>query len=368
MSLFIKSLSRSASSESVKNPDEAFGLIKSSSVESTTSSGSVAIPMAKEVEKEQDGTLTIVAVVVFYIFSSISTILLNKMVLKVEGTPSLLVLWGQMIVAVVILQIARLCKVISLPPVNFTIFKQLLGLIAINVVGLTLNTLCLANIDAVLYQVARSMILPMTVSMSPFILGQYPSPKILLSCAVIFVGFFIGIFGERHFSTTTVTTTGIVFGVLSSFSTSCHSFIIKSSFGKVQSQYSGTFDLVFYNNLFSAFLLLPVLLFERTQIEVFVRSAVQDSAVRNAFIWGTILSGASGLLINLAGFLQIKVTSPITHTVSSAARGVLQTIAAHFFLGEAITLPRCIGIGVTLFGSCLYSLFKTQESNNYKRI
>jgi GDP-fucose transporter C1 len=126
--------------------------------------------------------------------------------------------------------------------------------------------------------------------------------------------------------------------------------------------------LVFYNNLFSAVLLLPILIFEKTQIELFVKNAVKDAALRNAFVWGTVLSGASGLLINLAGFLQIKVTSPITHTVSSAARGVLQTIAAHFFLGEAITLPRCIGIGVTLFGSCIYSVFKAQESNTYKRI
>jgi len=293
-------------------------------------------------------------------------------VLKVEGIPSLLFLWGQLVVAVVLLQIARLCKLITLPPATFAAFKQLLGLIAINVVGLTLNTLCLANIDAVLYQVARSMILPMTVALSPFITGAYPSLRVLLACALIFCGFVVGIFGERGgdvAAAAAVSSTGIMFGVLSSLSTSCHSFVIKSSFGKVQSQYAGTFDLVYYNNLFSALILLPILLLaESGSISVFWQRASEDAALRSAFLWGTLLSGASGLLINLAGFLQIKVTSPITHTVSSAARGVLQSLAAHFFLGEAITPARSVGIAVTLVGSCFYSWFKAQESSTYKRV
>jgi len=60
--------------------------------------------------------MTIAAVVVFYILSSITTIILNKSVLKVEGIPSLLFLWGQLVVAVVLLQIARLCKLIPNAP------------------------------------------------------------------------------------------------------------------------------------------------------------------------------------------------------------------------------------------------------------
>jgi len=363
--------SKSASMGSLPNP-----FLASGDLGEEKPSGSE--PLLLNMSKVDDGTAidtsgaksiwTIVGVVAFYIFASISTILLNKSVLKVEGIPSLLFLWAQLVIAVIILQVARLFRLISLPPVNLGVFMQVFGLIAINVIGLALNTLCLANIDAVLYQVARSMILPMTVAMSPFIQGTYPTPKILAACSLIFVGFIVGLFGERHFSATNVTTAGIVFGILSSFSTSCHSFVIKSSFGSVQSQWTGTFDLVYYNNLFSSILLIPLLLVERDQILRFSSLLVDNPAVRNSFIWGTALSGASGLLINLAGFLQIKVTSPITHTVSSAARGVLQTIAAYFILGEAVTLPRCIGIGITLLGSCAYSWFKSQEATAYKKV
>jgi hypothetical protein len=47
--------------------------------------------------------------------------------------------------------------------------------------------------------------------------------------------------------------------------------------------------------------------------------------------------------------------------VSSAARGVLQTIAASALLGEAITGARTIGISITLVGSACYSVAKARE-------
>lgn len=334
-------------------------------------------PMAKEEEvKERHSLSQVVSVVAFYNFASISTILLNKTVLNSAGIPSLLFLWCQLCLAVLLLHLAQLFGLLQLPRVNLEAFRQLAGLVGINVVGLALNTMCLANIDAILYQVARSLILPMTVAMSPFVTGTRASLKVLLACGLIFSGFIIGIFGETRTSTATssmdriaVSPAGIVFGILSSLSTSCHSFIIKGSYGRVQSKYSAsTFDLVYYNNLFSAILLLPmVALLEWEQVMTFIHLCRQQQGTFQSFILGTALSGASGLLINLAGFLQIKVTSPVTHTVSSAARGVLQSLAARVLLGEDITPSRCAGIGITLAGSCLYSWFKAQE-NNYKSI
>jgi GDP-fucose transporter C1 len=310
--------------------------------------------------------LKVLSVVLFYIFASITTIMLNKLVLKRQSSLPLFFLWGQLVVAVLILHVLAVVRVVRIPPVSLAVFKGFAGLIVVNVVGLALNTLCLANMDAVMYQVARSMILPITVCLSPFILAQWPSLKIIMACGVIFVGFAVGIFGDYQpdeLIRSATSTKGIVFGLLSSLSTSIHSFVIKRSFsGKEQ---PGALDLVYYNNLFSAIMLLPLLVVaEGPQIAAFYKSAA-SSEEHLVFLYGTLLAGAAGLLINLAGFLQIKVTSPITHTVSSAARGVLQSLAAHFILGEALTGPRAIGISVTLLGSALYSLFKAQEAQKH---
>jgi GDP-fucose transporter C1 len=299
--------------------------------------------------------LKVTSVVLFYIVTSISMIMVNKTVLNHAGLP-LFFLWGQLIVAVVLLHIASLVGLLTLPPLSLGLLKSVTPLILINVVGLVLNTLCLQHIDAVMYQVARSLILPMTVALGPIIARNFVSRRVLLCCVMISAGFLIGIFGERRL---TVSTAGVIFGVASSFTTALHSYIIKSSFQNVK--HNGAFDLVYYNNLFSALFLAPILLFELPMLMSFGRA--HGVAAMRMFLFGTLVAGATGLLINLAGFLQIKTTSPITHTVASAARGVLQSMAANIFLGEAITLARTIGITVTLFGSCAYSLVKTAEAS-----
>lgn len=299
----------------------------------------------------------VVAVVAFYIVTSITMIMVNKTVLNQVGLP-MTFLWGQLVMAVVLLHVAERCRLLQLPPLNRDVVHGLRYLVGMNVVGLALNTLCLQNIDAALYQVARSLILPMTAIISiytnPGSNQKAVSKRVAMACSIITVGFLVGVLGERQ---VTVSTIGIIFGVLSSAATAIHSFAIKHSFSQVP--HNGAFDMVYYNNLFSSVLLLPIVMLESPLLIDFMRT--HNSRQIWQFLFGTLLAGASGLLINLAGFLQIKVTSPLTHTVSSAARGVLQTVACRVFLGEAVTMARVTGILVTLLGSGLYSWFKSTE-------
>lgn len=320
----------------------------------------------KKVVNQNASLGAVFGVVAFYIVSSITMVLLNKAILKQTGLP-LIFLWGQLVVAVLILFLSHLVGLLALPPVTWQIFWSLLPLTSINVLGLALNTLCLHNIDAMLYQVARSLILPITVIISMVALGQKVSLRVGVACGIISAGFLVGLFGEggtRRIAISSVqgaglssATLGMVFGVLSSITTALHSVIIKHAFSSLP--HNGAFDLVYYNNLFSALMLAPLLLLERIPFRSFIATNGTDGV--RVLLLGTGLAGLSGLLINLAGFLQIKVTSPVTHTVSSASRGVLQTLAAWMLLGEVITTSRSIGIGVTLFGSCLYSYLKAFE-------
>ena len=80
----------------------------------------------------------------------------------------------------------------------------------------------------------------------------------------------------------------------------------------------------------------------------------EDAAGWSTFLWGTLLTvsamlklrwqplelgpqGLFGFLICIAGFLSIKVTSPITHMVSSAVRGVVVTILGVWLFQDIIT-------------------------------
>lgn len=298
----------------------------------------------------------VVAVVSFYVVVSIAMIVVNKSVLKKTSLP-LLFLWSQLAFAAAVLKMCGSAQLTYIPTITLADSMRLFPLVAINVLGLAMNTMCLARMDAVLYQITRTLILPITVVGSIFFKqdGGGVSWRIVNACMLIFCGFIIGIFGGE--SSMTVPMDGIVFGILSSFTTAAHSFVIKSSLNAYKSQ--GPFDLVYLNNALSAVLLLPALLLEAGKWPAFLGNAKEI----RAFLVGALVSGCTGLLINVASFLQIGVTSPLTHTVSSAARGVLQTLAAGVLLNEAITAARGIGVGITLAGSCLYSWIRAIDAH-----
>lgn len=341
------------------------------------------IPGKAIFENEDSFLHSVPFAVLFYLVVSILMVLINKYVLNQVSLP-LSFLWIQLAISFSILKFFNLVQWLPIQDLAFKErWKDIAPLIIVNVLGLSLNTYCLAYLDASLYQVARSLVLPLTVLFSRLYLEQPSSFMILLSCMIIVSGFVIGIVMERQIH---ISLLGIFFGLASSVTTAYHSIVIKKSFDffkplpSIKSNIclaskrpaAFTFDLVYWNNFLSAILLIPFLfLLEGPQIIKSFQSLFQyentDAVMLDwssilSLVVGSFIAGISGLLVNIAGFLQIKVTSPVTHTVSSAARGVIQTLLATLLLHEKLTLFRLIGISVTSLGTCLYTFIKTKEN------
>lgn len=64
-----------------------------------------------------------------------------------------LLLWSQLAIAVILLQLTDLVGLLEMPKLRFSVAKQLIPLIAINVLGLGVNTVCLVYVDTSFYQV-----------------------------------------------------------------------------------------------------------------------------------------------------------------------------------------------------------------------
>ena len=116
------------------------------------------------------------------------------------------------------------------------------------------NNYTLKYVDASFYQVARGLVLPLTVLTSFIFLNTRPSIRILLSCSIVTVGFFVGVFLDG----THVSTLGIVFGVASSLMTALHAVVMKRSLDVVG---GSALHLSWYSNLLSAMVLAPCVLF-----------------------------------------------------------------------------------------------------------
>jgi len=112
---------------------------------------------------------------------------------------------------------------------------------------------CLRFVDASFYQVARGLLLPFTVLTSYFMLRARPSLRIILSCAIVTLGFFVGVFLDQVH----VSGLGIFFGMLSSLMTALHAAVMKRGFEVVD---GSALAMSWYSNLLSSILLIPFII------------------------------------------------------------------------------------------------------------
>lgn len=354
----------------------------------------------------------------FYIVTSIVMVLVNKAVLNTIDLP-VTFLTLQILVAVALLQLSHYVGFIRVHSLSYEKCVRLMPLIVVNVCGLMLNTLCLQYVDASFYQVARSLVLPFTVVFTWMFLGKSNSIGIIVSCAIVFSGFLVGsdfniaaminsswstsaptgdimdaevasdgsINNSAIIASAVALNLGAIYGILSSITTALHAIVIKKALDVVK---GNTMELVYYNNVLSFIGCLPIMWisgegkrFSDLMAQAWVGNAEGivdisvDEAVSinspaaytklEAFMCGVLVTGFFGFLINIAGFLQIKVTSPVTHMISSAFRGVLQTALAVAIFGDAVSMKRSVGIFLILVGSSMYSTLRSWEVDTIQK-
>ena len=172
--------------------------------------------------------------------------------------------------------------------------------------------------------------LPFTVLTSFVFLSARPSTLILVACGIVTCGFFVGVFLDGVH----VSTKGILFGVTSSMVTALHAVVIKKALELLG---GSALSLSWYTNLLSSFILaIVVLLAGEGPRVVALLIGVSSNSLRT-FFWGSAITGTLGFLMSIASLLSIKVTSPITHMISSAVRGVAATFLGAWLFHDVIT-------------------------------
>ncbi|KAG7442848.1 uncharacterized protein BT62DRAFT_922304 [Guyanagaster necrorhizus] len=312
----------------------------------------------------------VTGVVVFYLVAALSMVMANKWVLNTTETP-LFFLQMQLMIAVILFLVSDTMR--FLPDKLTFDLKTCRGLVPMESLGLYASHLCsppssfsnytLKYVDASFYQVARGLVLPFTVGTSFIVLHSRPSLRIILACVGVTLGFFVGVFLDG----THVSLVGVFFGVVSSVITATHSVVIKQSLSVVN---GSALLLSWYTNLLSAIVLVPIIILAGEVpgvikllfgVDELVRSAGTMSALET-FLWGSAITGILGFLMSIASLLSIKVTSPITHMISSAVRGVAASLLGMWLFHDIITTGRASSIAIILFGSLYYTWVKHQES------
>jgi len=311
-------------------------------------------------EPEKHSKLVVLATVSFYLFAAIAMVIANKWVLNTTTVP-LFFLFAQLVIAVVLFIALHISGYLfKLPPTpDATLLRGIAPMVFMNVLNLNLNNFTLKYVDASFYQVARGLVLPFTVVLSSVMLHSRPSLMILVSVVIVTAGFLVGVVLDlsRSSGLSTTTPLGVTCGILSSVTTALQAVVIKRSLDVVK---GNAMDLAWYNNLLSSFVMFPCVVLAGEMGSVVNMFSGQGQEL-SAFAWGSAITGVMGFLICIAGFLSIKITSPITHMISSAVRGVVQSFVAVWVFGDVITSGRASSIGLILAGSICYTWVKNKE-------
>ncbi|KAJ3800194.1 hypothetical protein GGU11DRAFT_742735 [Lentinula aff. detonsa] len=304
-------------------------------------------------------TLQVAGVVSFYMSAALVMVFVNKAVLSSSPDLPLLFLLIQLLIAVVLLHIsAAIFRRVEIPKFNWQTARDLTPVVLVNVIGLVFNTLCLRGVEASYFQIARGLQLPLTILVSSIHTSCIPSAKIIVAATLVSFGFFVGVAPSAALpllaSPTSIT---LFYGILSSLFIALHAVLIKSSLPHCD---NSTIQLAWWTNFGSAVFLVPFVVFNG-ELQILRANLVEGDWNGKVFGWGCLVTGIFGFLLCVAGLLSIKVTSPITHMFSSAARSVLQTLLGFYIFHDILTVNRVSSILIILGGTMFYTWAKSSE-------
>jgi GDP-fucose transporter C1 len=300
-------------------------------------------------------------VVCFYWVVSMGLVFLNKYVMMASFPFPLFITWFQLVVSLVMgVALGHLgtkrAALSFIPPFDFDrpTARQVLPLTFLYVLLLSLTNVCLRHVEVSFYQLVKSLAIVFNIVVQWVVLDIASSELVLMSCGVVTLGFTLGTIGEVRFSWL-----GLLAGVASSAVQAFYNVHIKKALPVVQ---NSTWRLQNYNTALSVLILFP---FVVASGEMRMVLDSPDTWEPSNW-WGLAASGVVGYLINIAIFLQIKHTSPLTATVSATAKAAAQTFGAVLIYRNPISTLNLWGLCISLAGSAWYAKIKHKETTQAK--
>jgi GDP-fucose transporter C1 len=295
----------------------------------------------------------------FYMTVSIGLVFLNRLVLtdKTEKAGALFVSWYQFVVAyLLILIITTFFPTVPLlrlfPRLSYDpwVFVKVIPVSATYLLMIGFNNKCLEYVSVSAYQIVRSLTIVFNIILTYFVLGNRTSCLAMVGCAGVIAGFFFGVEGEINLSVR-----GAVYGVSSSLFVALYSIAVKRVMELLD---NNEYLLIEYNTPVAIVALAPV---------VWWAGEFEGLGGRSLRFWGLqTVAGVVGFVINIAIFLNIKYTTPLTHNLSGTVKACLQTLLAFVVFpgSEIMTKMKFIGTVLIIGFSAFYARVRQIEMKN----
>ncbi|XP_067617325.1 GDP-fucose transporter 1 [Eurosta solidaginis] len=307
--------------------------------------------------------LKVFFVVTIYWTVSICTVFVNKLLLSsdiINLDAPLFVCWFQcFLTAILCALLSSLGRyypsIITFPfgnPFDVHIFRKILPLSILFTLMVGTNNLCLKYVGVAFYYVGRSLTTVFNVILTYILLRQKTSPKAIICCVFVVLGFLLGV--DQESLTEQFSLRGTIYGVLGSFILAWYSIQTKKALVHVQQE---VLLLSYYNNVYSSFFFLPLIV-----INGEINAILSYKHIFAPwFLSAMIIGGLCGFAIGFVTVLQIKVTSPLTHNISGTAKACAQTVIATQWYNDSKSALWWASNVTVLLASAAYTRVKQLE-------
>jgi len=289
-------------------------------------------------------------------FCSVSMVLVNKaisadMTLEMRHQlPDFAIVLYQCLIAVVLVEFARIFNIVEYPPFNFQTARSWLPVNILFVGMLCSGFISLVYVSVPMVTVFKNLSNLVTVFGDWYLFGEGVSWLTILAIVVMTIGAILSAMNDLEFNLY-----GYFWICMNCIFTSLYVLYMRFASTNIKLP---RFGMVYYNNLLSAMILFPICLFRGE-----FNSLSNTDIMTNAFILSNSLAGIIGFYLNFASLWCVASTSATTYAIVGSLNKVPITVLGFVMFHAKMTSQGVIFVTMATIGGFIYAYAKLPQNN-----
>lgn len=281
--------------------------------------------------------------------TSVSITFFNKAIFSVyEFRFPCIVTLVQILVCIISLTIAQSFGYLTLPTITRQTSRQVYPLTIVWWLYVVSGIGALRYLTIPMFSTLRKSTAMIVLILEAIVLKKRAKPSVWLSIIIMVGGGFIAGAFDLSYSSM-----GYILVSICCVATALYLVLIVRV---TNASKMGTFSLLYYNNVLALPLMLAYLLLFTNEMEQVKQYPYLGD---KKFLLFLLFSAAQATLLNISIFLCTKLNSPLATTVTGQMKDFITIGFGLFVFGDVVlSLPNLAGLGISLFGSLMYSVIK----------